>query len=270
MRRASVLATTGVVGAAGCWVWNALAASDLVDPSRLLKTRRLADISRPGDAQSSLAFHGATVVSDVLDRRECNAWADTVKREAATARGRTTGAKGRTHVCVNGDGERQGTEMRALAARPALSARAASFFGQTPFEVTQLQLLLAEPGSTHQIWHRDNSKRGLTAIIALCDVGANGPTELILRSHDAPAGTLARGQQPVLGTMRAGDALLYDARVLHRGRGYTEGPPRPVLVIRWDALGTPPPGTGVFGTLASRALAQALVLASHFGAASNP
>jgi len=47
----------------------------------------------------------------------------------------------------------------------------------------------------------------------------------------------------------AGDAIVYDARALHRGRGYKSGiSDRPVLIIRWDAHDTPPPGTGFIGT----------------------
>jgi len=54
----------------------------------------------------------------------------------------------------------------------------------------------------------------------------------------------------------AGDAILYDARIFHRGRGYRKsnrksGEDRPVLVLRWDAAKTPPPGSGLIKTTAS-------------------
>ena len=132
------------------------------------------------------------------------------------------------------------------------------------YRLTQLQFLTAVPDSDHQIWHRDNVEPGLTAIIALTDI-THGATELVLCSHQIPIAELAwtflryslgwTATPPVSTTMGAyvyaGDAILYDARVLHRGRGYTAQEyigDRPVLVIRWDADLTPPPGVGMIRT----------------------
>jgi len=44
------------------------------------------------------------------------------------------------------------------------------------YRMTQIQFLLAKPGSEHQIWHRDNVAPGLTLLVALDDVKSNGPT----------------------------------------------------------------------------------------------
>ncbi|KAL7434999.1 hypothetical protein ACHAXH_006829 [Discostella pseudostelligera] len=155
------------------------------------------------------------------------------------------------------------------------------------YMLTDVQFLNAYPKSTNQIWHRDNTSRGLTAIVALCNIRDNGPTELILGSHqsnfslwshwwDTIQNCLVRNgkecdldkQKPapllLLGCVDAGDALLYDARIFHRGRGHYNNSihsdkinddrendviiDRPVLVLRWDAANTPPPGAGIIVT----------------------
>jgi len=159
-----------------------------------------------------------------------------------------------------------------------------SYFKQHGIErytITQLQFLNAFPKSSNQIWHRDNKFRGLTAIVALQDIRGNGPTELILGSHHQnfsllpqcwniiqnclPANFKRRdmygddsfSELSLLGCIDAGDAILYDARIFHRGRGNTSleaagNVDRPVLVLRWDASNTPPPGAGLIGTSANR------------------
>lgn len=160
-----------------------------------------------------------------------------------------------------------------------------SYFKQHGIErytITQLQFLNAFPESSNQIWHRDNKFRGLTAIVALQDIRGNGPTELILGSHQQnfslwpicwnvihnylrnylPCdmdGDDSFSNLPLLGCIDAGDAILYDARIFHRGRGNksleAEGNVgRPVLVLRWDASNTPPPGAGLIVTSANRYL----------------
>lgn len=161
------------------------------------------------------------------------------------------------------------------------------------YELTDVQFLNAHPNkSTNQIWHRDNKFKGLTAIVALKDVRDNGPTELILGSHNPDYSLRSRylmvlkdyvpsfvrgilvGEsssapckenqtipiKPLLACIDAGDAVLYDARIFHRGRGNNvisdankidDDNDRPVLVLRWDASRTPPPGAGLIVTTAN-------------------
>lgn len=140
------------------------------------------------------------------------------------------------------------------------------------YELTDVQLLNAYPDSTNQIWHRDNTCCGLTAIVALKDVRSNGPTELLIGTHrkdfslwnvfrsaifESSSNKDLQCGQPLLGCINSGDAILYDARVFHRGRGYKKGDrqsddqDRPVLVLRWDSTRTPPPGAGLIKTTAT-------------------
>jgi len=128
--------------------------------------------------------------------------------------------------------------------------------GITHYELTDVQFLNAYPYSTNQIWHRDNKFKGLTAIVALQDIRQNGPTELIVGSH-ATSFSLwnaikQRESSLLLGCINAGDTILYDARIFHRGRGNNmKEEDRPVLVLRWDNAKTPPPGMGMIVTMAN-------------------
>jgi len=130
-----------------------------------------------------------------------------------------------------------------------------------PFHITQLQFLEARPPSTNQIWHRDNASPGLTVLVALTDVTDNGPTELLPGTHRRRRG--AEGGRPLLAVLGEGDAVVYDSRVIHRGRGYRthrvgdgggSAAPEPMLlyrparVLRWDGVRTPPLGSRLFGT----------------------
>eukprot|EP00979_Chaetoceros_neogracilis_P004652 scaffold798_cov268-Chaetoceros_neogracile.AAC.28 len=146
---------------------------------------------------------------------------------------------------------------------------------ESQYDLAQLQLLDAAPQSSNQLWHRDNVRPGLTVIIALRDVGANGPTEMILQSHRrSPVGMLSGmlDDNPglpriLLASINCGDAICYDSRILHRGRGYgntsgdnQEFEHRPVLVIRWDANHSPAPGTGMIGTQLAKWAGTSLAL----------
>lgn len=162
---------------------------------------------------------------------------------------------------------------------PSLQDVVDSYFKQhciKRYRLTDLQFLNALPGSSNQIWHRDNKFRGLTAIVSLNNIRDNGPTELILGSHKEhftlfqkcwdvlgeAHGHDSLSDQPLLGCIDAGDTILYDARIFHRGRGNNtqdfsdvkegEITDRPVLVLRWDATRTPPPGAGLIVTTANK------------------
>ena len=132
--------------------------------------------------------------------------------------------------------------------------------GIAHYELTDVQFLNAYPHSTNQIWHRDNKFKGLTAIIALQDIRQNGPTELIVGSHATSFSlwNAVKQRESLLSTtlllecIDAGDTILYDARIFHRGRGNNmKEEDRPVLVLRWDNAKTPPPGMGMIVTMAN-------------------
>ena len=248
----------------------------------------------------NLQSSGATVIRSVLTPDEAAQWDSTIYRKIADDDGTCIvpagGAIGRIHCRLVKRNRRRGRNegdglYELLAQIPnttssnndntdtqrgdsvgiRLNDIAREYFAshgihEGQYGLSQPQLLDASPKSTNQVWHRDNVRPGLTVIIALRDVGPNGPTEMLLRSHhgspvDVFSNTNMKNdalslQRLLLASINRGDAICYDARRLHRGRGYGNGSSaekqvfehRPVLVIRWDAYLSPAPGTGVVGT----------------------
>mmetsp|Transcript_20827 Transcript_20827/g.34419 ORF Transcript_20827/g.34419 Transcript_20827/m.34419 type:complete len:337 (-) Transcript_20827:224-1234(-) len=239
---------------------------------------------------------GATVIKGSLSSRQVQEWHETSIQ--VFAHERSVLSRGRLHCDVSSkrskyhkDLARMGGEEPPRGAKcnqneliPQLVRAYFSQRGSPRYKLTQLQFLNANSGSEHQIWHRDNISPGLTVLVALSDVRDNGPTELLLKSHlqkslwstlkrewmdlleksRTPSEKDVSSCQPLLACLNEGDAILYDSRVLHRGRGFSckEGVDehtdanhilvdRPVLVLRWDALQTPPPGAGLIVTTAN-------------------
>ena len=57
-------------------------------------------------------------------------------------------------------------------------------FPKNRYVMTQLQLLVSNPGSENQFFHVDNTACGLTFVIALDDIPMDkGPTELLHESY---------------------------------------------------------------------------------------
>jgi len=246
----------------------------------------------------NLQSSGATVIRSVLTPGEAAQWDSTIYRKIAdddaTCIVPAGGAIGRVHCRLVKRNRRRGRNegdglYELLAQIPNTTSNnddntdpqhgasvgirlndiAREYFAlhgihECQYGLSQPQLLDASPKSTNQVWHRDNIRPGLTVIIALRDVGPNGPTEMLLRSHHgSPVDVFSNIKNDELGLPRLllasvdrGDAICYDSRILHRGRGYGNGSSaekvvfehRPVLVIRWDANLSPAPGTGFVGT----------------------
>ena len=118
-------------------------------------------------------------------------------------------------------------------------------------------------------WHADNSSCGLTVILALGDISpAHGPTQLWPHAHSGQiVRALQHGPIPAIAgsdvhadyrahealkerpILRAGDALVFDARMLHRGLSNYSDEPRPVVVWQFTDVATPPPGQGVLASM---------------------
>jgi hypothetical protein len=224
---------------------------------------------------------GATLLPKLLDTNDLKIWNANLQAAFADKKGNkyvrcdrnlqaaSTDKKGNGNQRIRLHSHQESSKapynshfLNLVASNPELQSFIKSYFDQYSIErykLTQVQFLLAQPGSEHQIWHRDNIAPGLTLIIALKDVKGNGPTELQLGSHLDNFNIFNDHDEVLLGCLTAGDALLYDARMIHRGRGYPlfavgggdggeEHPERPVLILRWDSLSTPPPGTGLIVT----------------------
>ena len=125
-----------------------------------------------------------------------------------------------------------------------------TLFSRDDHYMCNMSIVNATPGSSDQGWHADGGHIDLqahkechcfNAFVPLVDVDVSlGPTEMRPGSHYltrnlAPMmlAAKARGKlrKPVMPLLRAGDALLFDYRILHRGRANTSGMNRPILVM---------------------------------------
>jgi hypothetical protein len=126
--------------------------------------------------------------------------------------------------------------------------------------VSEVQLLLTEPCAVDQFWHVDNANHGLTVFIPLTPVPADiGPTLFLPGSHHLFDGSdffgrvtrlfssLLSSDGVAVGTMNAGDCLIYDSRIIHRGAANMRYDKcRVALVYRYDYQR--PPGQTAMGT----------------------
>lgn len=139
--------------------------------------------------------------------------------------------------------------------------------------MTTLQIVDSLPGNTIQIWHADNAEKGITVIIPLIDLtDRNGPTELISGSHNLLCNTWtknaeSRGDDSVWSKLSvvkpllsAGDGLILDARLLHRGGANISETSRAILVVRFDNKNSQPPSMGIMGANFRLLLAKAIVI----------
>lgn len=110
----------------------------------------------------------------------------------------------------------------------------------TQHEIDSVGCVTSLDGAPDQHFHPDGTASGLVNVfVPLIDVGAlNGATELRPGSHvweQTPWGPAQRWDerttQPVAPALRAGELLLFDYRVLHRGRANASGAPRPVAYV---------------------------------------
>mmetsp|Transcript_177376 Transcript_177376/g.568770 ORF Transcript_177376/g.568770 Transcript_177376/m.568770 type:complete len:451 (+) Transcript_177376:349-1701(+) len=131
---------------------------------------------------------------------------------------------------------------------------------------SECQVLATDPGAVPQIWHRDNLCPGLTILMPLTDVDDEvGPTQVLPGTHRLVSTGRGRSWTEALAALgrsagavavapaTAGDVVLYDARLLHRGLGNSSyGRCRVVIAIRLDYCDTPPPGETLWMTQVSR------------------
>ena len=139
-------------------------------------------------------------------------------------------------------------------------------------EMCELSALVSDPGAPAQPLHPDTQTSGtrahcglITAFVALQDVTPEmGPTEVCARSNVAEAhralslggGGTAGGEAgklraltaagftaPVPALLRAGDVLLMDSRVIHRGGANDGAKRRTLLVCTFQVPNNPAPGS---------------------------
>lgn len=122
-----------------------------------------------------------------------------------------------------------------VTAQPALLTLTSLATGGRP-ELDTFSYIESLPGSIDQNWHVDapvperQQPPGIVAVLPLVPVNeSNGATEFLLGSHVGEARVWEHRDQPALQlSAEPGDAVLFDARVRHRGRANVAGA-RPVI-----------------------------------------
>ena len=188
------------------------------------------------------------------------------------ARGKEV-SKGRLHYNMLRTTFVESKEMKELIAEHVLPI-AVSELGLTAGQMmmTEVQVVDSLPGSDLQIWHADNAYKGITVVIPLVDLTCqNGPTEIISGSHSLwnnmtgwVLGKERGGLSIVKPILSAGDGLVMDARLLHRGGANLSGSSRPILVIRFDSKKSLPPGMTVIGATVRYYLARTICFFLEF------
>lgn len=125
-----------------------------------------------------------------------------------------------------------------LARLPSLPAGASNTGAEVSVEMAGVHM--SRPGTVDQRWHSDGDAPGLIcAFLPLVRLtAANGATEFRSGTHCRPdgegGGSGAGGEAggaPTQPLLRRGELLLYDYRVLHRGRANTSGDTRPLAYV---------------------------------------
>lgn len=172
---------------------------------------------------------------------------------------------GRLHCLLRGSPE---LEPQAVAVHAAIAPIVHAYFKDEELAggrvfLSEAQLIVADPCAEGQTWHIENSSApGLTVFVPLSNITSDrGPQELLPGTHflsdsSLPLRERARRCLRALcathGTVvaasperpwAAGDALVMDGRLLHRGLSNDSlGAPAAVLVLRYDLTRAPPPG----------------------------
>ena len=149
---------------------------------------------------------------------------------AATGEAVVAGEHSRWDLRLGLSSEVSGALREALSG--PLGAALEAFVGAEG-ELHELACVIAAPGAAPQVVHADAdwSPRStmFTAFIALQDIGPHmGPTRFLRGTHTAEAHAARYGEEgrfdhviahadPRLAVLRAGDATLYDRRLLHAG-----------------------------------------------------
>jgi len=122
--------------------------------------------------------------------------------------------------------------------RPVLERSQLAEDGPSGVRVDGAGCVTALPGAPEQHLHPDGTARGLVNCFApLVRVdAANGPTELAAGSHHAGAceEQLAEDCCFAAPHLLPGELLLFDYRVLHRGRANCTAEPRPVAYVTYS------------------------------------
>jgi len=257
-----------------CEVGNGLsaadwaAAADALDKHGVVLLRTFLPLSHVAQLRERLGIHAS-----VLQRSKKSAVGTGPVREynaAPLEEGEpdlepVVSSVGRRHFYLRGRALEEAIRHVQAGAMPLvwehLSHASGATLGRVPY-ISEVQMIVTDPNASDQFWHIDNCSQGLTLFVPLTPVSEDiGPTLFLPGSHHLFEGERTYGQRfrscsssllesdgITAGVMSAGDALLYDSRILHRcGANRLYDRTRIALYFRYDF--DRPPGFGITGTL---------------------
>jgi hypothetical protein len=148
--------------------------------------------------------------------------------------------KGRLHFFVRGTPLGDQLEPLHAAWLPIVHAAIPTRGLRRPY-VSEMALVYQDPLAQAQWWHRDTLSPGISVIVPLNDVSEEGGQQEVLSGTHTdilPAEVRCGGPAEAVGTWRAGDALVFDSRLLHRAAANETFRTSAVLWFRYDLEGS--------------------------------
>eukprot|EP00127_Corallochytrium_limacisporum_P001124 Clim_evm12s40 gene=Clim_evmTU12s40 len=169
-------------------------------------------------------------------------------------------SRGRLHL--NAFQSPQVSEAMKSLIKPFLPIVHGFLYGQDVY-LSDMQVLVNQPGSEDQRFHVNNCTKGITVIVPLVEVTeAGGPTEILPGSQMLLTRGLQRTIGPLMMTsygdffcellgrlrpkyrpkLQVGDMFVFDSRTIHRGLSNLSSNGTPILVFRFDPIQYPSSG----------------------------
>lgn len=140
--------------------------------------------------------------------------------------------------------------FKELGVLPTIADAVRALLGPKTY-LEKAGLLVSHPGAESQRWHMDTPHlftvgthlppHSLSVFVPLVDMVAdtpeqrtNGPTEFHLGTHIKA--NLVAPQRHAIATCRAGDLVLYDIRIMHRGGPNLGEAERPVVYLTFSRV----------------------------------
>jgi ectoine hydroxylase-related dioxygenase (phytanoyl-CoA dioxygenase family) len=200
---------------------------------------------------SSINKNGYYIRKNLLDKKQIDSILVHFSSQAkdGTTNGREVSSRRIHHNFLGSSAFRELKEIKDLISDKVLPiVKAEMDMEANQLEITEVQIVDSLPGSSIQIWHADNAYKGVTVMIPLIDLTEiNGATYYIKGSQTLWENMIDKNITIDRPLLTAGDGVVADARIFHRGGANRSDSSRPMLVIRFDDKKTPPPGMTFVG-----------------------
>ncbi|SJK86275.1 conserved Plasmodium protein, unknown function [Babesia microti strain RI] len=137
--------------------------------------------------------------------------------------------------------------------------------------ISWINLILSDPLSDYECWHRNNSKYGITVVIPLdYRTDEDGRIEFIPYTHSPNFNRNSKNilnaikKGPVGVDVKPGDLIVYNSTILHRYTMNKSFDCKSDLVYQYDYVDSVPPGQGRLHFMYDKLLAKLIVFCNKF------